>query len=134
MNSIKTIRVVVAVIEHAEHGILISRRQQGQHLAGLWEFPGGKIDAQESSEQALVRELQEELGITPNKYNYWFSIEHDYPEKSVCLEVYTVTDFAGQPQGREGQTIQWINPQQLNEYAFPEANKTIIEALFSKTR
>jgi 8-oxo-dGTP diphosphatase len=121
------ILVVAAVIRH-EGRILIAERAAHQHQGGLWEFPGGKVDCDETIEQALVRELHEELGITPTAFTPLIRIEHDYPDKSVCLDVWTVTAFDGEPHGREGQPIRWVTEDQLAHHAFPAANQPIVAA------
>ena len=74
--------MVVGVIENTKGEILIARRQAGQHLAGLWEFPGGKVEAEEKDEVALKRELNEELGINVRSASHLFDIDHEYPEKT----------------------------------------------------
>lgn len=123
----KRILVVAAVIRRGEH-ILIARRAAHQHQGGLWEFPGGKVESGEAVEAALVRELKEELGITATDFSPLIRISHDYPDKSVCLDVWTVTGFAGEPQGREGQPLAWVTGEELPGYDFPAANRTIVTA------
>lgn len=123
----KNIRVVVAVIEDEAGNILISKRQQGQHLAGLWEFPGGKVEAEESLESALARELQEELALRYESSKPLCSITHDYLEKSVTLEVFVVSKIKNTAMGMEGQEIRWVTKEALADYEFPEANKAILE-------
>ena len=97
------IQVVAAVIRDAEDNILITRRAQHVHQGGLWEFPGGKREAGETAPQALARELNEELGIQVLEAVPLIKVNHDYGDKQVQLDVWTVTDFAGEAWGREGQ-------------------------------
>jgi 8-oxo-dGTP diphosphatase len=123
----KRILVVAAVIRR-EGRILIAERALHQHQGGLWEFPGGKVEHGEALEQALVRELQEELGITPTAFTPLMTTEHDYPDKSVCLSVWTVSAFDGEPHGREGQPLRWVNEDALAQFAFPAANQPIVTA------
>jgi 8-oxo-dGTP diphosphatase len=123
----KRILVAAAVIRH-EGKILIAQRAAEAHQGGLWEFPGGKVEAGEPVATALVRELQEELGITPTIFRPLIRFTHDYPDKSVCLDVWEVTAFSGQAHGREGQPIRWIFPDELEAYQFPAANQPIIAA------
>ncbi len=124
-----SIRVAVGVIVNQESEICISLRQKGQHLAGCWEFPGGKIESGESVFQALKRELHEELGLDVFSATPLITIKFEYPEKNVCLEVYTVTQFSGEAIGKEQQEIRWVLPRDLNKYTFPEANKAIVDAI-----
>lgn len=123
----KRILVVAAVIRR-DGRILIAERAAHLHQGGLWEFPGGKVEPGEAVDAALVRELQEELGITPTVSSPLLRIAHDYPDKSVCLDVWEVTGFEGNPHGREGQPIRWVTPDELPQYAFPAANRPIVTA------
>lgn len=120
--------VVAAVIRDTAGRILIARRPEHVHQGGLWEFPGGKIEPGESAEQALARELWEELGIRPTQSRRLIRIPHHYPDRSVLLDVWEVTAFSGAPQGRQGQPLQWVEPSALPDYAFPAANQPITAA------
>jgi 8-oxo-dGTP diphosphatase len=122
-----TVHVAAAVIE-LDDKVLVSRRLDASHQGGKWEFPGGKLELGETASQALVRELQEELGITALEYHPLIQIHYEYPEKRVLLDVWTVSQFSGEPHGREGQTVQWLSPDQLGQYEFPPANLPIITA------
>ena len=122
------IRVAVAVIQRRDR-ILIAKRPQHLHKGGYWEFPGGKQEDNEPIEQALIRECFEELAIIPTKFFPLIQIEHNYPEKSVLLDVWTVTDYMGVPKGVEGQPLLWCPVSQIDEYQFPEANQAIVEAI-----
>lgn len=126
---VKLIHVAVGVILGADGKILIARRPQTAHQGGLWEFPGGKVDAGESVHQALVRELQEELAISVIASEPLIQIRHHYADKSVLLDVHKVNQFEGEPQGAEGQPICWVTPGELNNFEFPAANKPIIKAI-----
>ncbi len=123
------IHVAVGVIVNPKKEICISLRQKGQHLAGCWEFPGGKIEPDESTFQALKRELHEELGLDVLSSIPLITINFEYPEKHVCLDVHTVTEFSGEAIGKEKQEVRWVLPQDLKKYTFPEANKAIIDAI-----
>lgn len=127
------IRVAVGVICDGSGNILIAKRSAERHQGGLWEFPGGKIEAGESLFQALARELDEELGIQPHSQGCapLINIDHDYGDKLVRLEVCWVRSFAGQPQGREGQPLAWVSAQDLPSYDFPKANAAIVEAVLA---
>ena len=124
----KRIHVAAAVIRGADGRILIARRAADQHQGGLWEFPGGKVEAGEAVEQALARELQEELGIVPSAARPLIQVRHDYPDKQVLLDVWDVSAFHGEAHGAEGQPLAWVEPWRLSEYAFPAANRPIVAA------
>ncbi len=125
----KLIHVAVGVIIGSNGEILIAKRPQTSHQGGLWEFPGGKVDAGESVVSALRRELMEELSIQVTSAEPLIQIRHDYPDKSVLLDVYVVRNFDGEPAGAEGQPIKWVKPADLTQYEFPAANKPIITAV-----
>ncbi len=125
----KTIYVAVAVIKNEENEILISRRQQGQHLAGYWEFPGGKIEQNETVRDALIREIQEELAITIIPETHLIDVIYHYPEKTVNLKTWCCYLKQGIAQGNEGQKIEWVKKEDLQNYLFPPANQEIIKAL-----
>lgn len=125
----RRIHVAVGVIHGADGKILVAQRAAQQHLGGLWEFPGGKVEDGESVTEALARELHEELGIHALEQSRLCKISHDYDDKSVLLDVWNVHSFSGQAHGREGQPLRWLTPQQLHYEDFPQANKAIIRAL-----
>ncbi len=129
----KRILVVAAVIRGARGRILLARRPESAHQGGLWEFPGGKVEPGEPEADALVRELEEELGITPVASHPLIRIRHDYPDKLVELSVWQVDRFLGHDQvqgetGREGQRIAWFDPHELVDLDFPAANVPIVAA------
>ena len=128
LKSSKYLHVAVGVIKDRDGRILISLRHDAAHQGGLWEFPGGKVDSGEAVEQALVRELREELDISVQEIVPLIEIKHQYTDLNVLLDVWTVTLFSGEPSGLEGQTIKWVSPEQLTTYTFPEANYPIITA------
>jgi len=123
------VHVVVAAIFNAQHKVLISKRPAEVHQGGLWEFPGGKLEAGENVAAGLQRELHEELGITLTHARPLIRIAHDYPDKSVLLDVWRVNRFEGEPAGQEGQQISWVSVDRLPHYAFPEANLAIVTAV-----
>jgi len=116
------------VITNRAGQVLLARRPEHVHQGGLWEFPGGKLESGEGVEYALVRELHEELGLIPTVCRPLIRIRHDYPDKSVLLDVWRVDAWEGEPHGREGQPIQWVAPEALPARAFPLANRPIITA------
>ena len=123
------IHVAAAAIFDDQRRVLLSKRPAHVHQGGLWEFPGGKLEEGETLEQGLRRELQEELGITPAHARPLIRIAHDYPDKSVLLDVWRVDGFHGVPHGLEGQQIQWVPVDQFPSYAFPAANLPILKAV-----
>lgn len=130
------IRVAAGAIINRAGEVLIARRPDHLHQGGLWEFPGGKVEAGETVVAALARELHEELGITlvPSAIRPLIRIPHAYPDRVVLLDVWRVEAFTGQPHGREGQPICWVLPDALPRYAFPAANLPIVTALRLPTR
>lgn len=124
----KRIHVAAAVIRGADGRILIAKRADTQHQGGLWEFPGGKVEASETVREALVRELQEELAISVIKAQPLIQVQHDYPDKHVLLDVWEVREFSGELHGAEGQPLAWVSARQLPEYEFPQANQPIVAA------
>ena len=131
------IHVVAAVIHHNKDSdlILISKRPQHVHQGGLWEFPGGKVDASETPHQALQRELKEELDIEITHAQPLMQLHHDYTDKHIFLDVWTVLAFEGQGVGMEGQECRWVSLQDLlsptTQYQFPQANRPVLAKLQS---
>lgn len=122
--------VAVAIIRHKDE-YLLSRRLNNKDFAGCWEFPGGKIEAGEQIEQALHRELEEELGIQLNLTHCQalIQIPYHYAHKSVLLHCWLCDDFSGQPTGKQGQEWAWFSEEQLGKLSFPPANRGILRAL-----
>lgn len=129
MSPGKVVHVAVGVILDNEERVLLAKRPLQTHQGGLWEFPGGKVDGGESVSEALYRELEEELAIQVKTSEPLLEIRHDYTDKSVLLDVWLVTGFAGEPRGNEGQPIVWVAVSELANYDFPAANQAIVEAL-----
>lgn len=127
------IHVVAAVIWHPTDAgtFLISRRQQGKHLENLWELPGGKKNPAENALQALARELLEEVNIGDISAARLMQVTHDYPDRSILLDVWQVSAFKGEVYGREGQEICWVSINDINDYQFPDADKPVLEAIAS---
>lgn len=124
----KAIHVAAGVILNPDGKVLIAKRPDDVHQGGLWEFPGGKLESDEPVEVALKRELQEELGVDIQDAHPLIRIHHDYPDKSVLLDVWKITAFTGYAHGKEGQPIKWVAVEELNQLDFPEANRPIIKA------
>lgn len=125
------VRVAVAVICRNSQ-CFIAKRPDNVHQGGLWEFPGGKCELNETLTETLRRELREELGIEVLSFTQLISIAHSYPEKTVRLEICEVDRFTGEPSGCEGQETRWVPISALKSYQFPEANKTIVDLLVQR--
>ncbi len=125
----KLLHVAAAVVTNEKGEILIARRPATVDQGGLWEFPGGKLAPYETARQALFRELNEEVGIEVQSASPLIRVHHQYPERNVLLDVWSVEHFTGEAYGREGQAVRWVQPEELNQYSFPEANKPILKAL-----
>lgn len=126
----RRIHVVAGIIWNQQRTqLLVSRRPDHLHKGGYWEFPGGKVDAGESEQQALARELFEELNIHADGFEHFQTIEFDYPEKQVRLAFYHVFQVDGQICGKLQQEWRWLPVQDLSSYRFPEANQPVIDAL-----
>ena len=128
----RRVHVAVGVISDGDSGILVSRRAEHAHQGGLWEFPGGKVEAGETVQQALHRELLEELAIEVQACEPLLTIVHDYSDKSVLLDVWWVSAFSGEPHGREGQPLRWVAGRDLRNLDFPKANEAIIDVIEQK--
>lgn len=126
--TIKIVNVAVGVIKK-NNAIFICKRADEQHQGGLWEFPGGKVEAGESVFAALKRELIEEVGITIHSSSQLMVIEHDYGDKCVKLDIHVVSNFSGEARGAEGQPSEWVAINELSNYDFPAANADIIEKI-----
>ncbi len=119
---------VVAAVLMRDDRVLVAKRPSGSHQGNKWEFPGGKVKAGETRRDALVRELGEELGITVQSAHPLIQVRHSYPDKRVHLDVWRVTAFEGQPHGREGQDVAWVECSRLPDLEFPAANQPVIRA------
>ena len=109
--------------------ILITQRKLGSHLAGLWEFPGGKREPAETWQDCLVRELHEELAITVTVGELRYETVHHYPEKSVRLRFYAAVLISGEPRPIDCAAVAWVGPKDLPTYAFPEADRELVALL-----
>ena len=125
----RSIHVVAGVITDARDRILLARRTEGRDLAGLWEFPGGKVDPGESPEQALVRELREELGIEARVGEPVIVVPQQYPHKRLRLDVRRIAAWSGTVKGLDGQALAWVPPHRLASYAMPDADRPVVAAL-----
>jgi 8-oxo-dGTP diphosphatase len=123
------LRVVAGVLRDDRRRVLIAQRPAHQHMGGYWEFPGGKIVPGESAEAALARELNEELGVVLGRCHRLLRLRHDYPDRSVELEVLMVEDYEGVPASLEGQALKWVRAEELGNESLLPADRPIIEAL-----
>jgi 8-oxo-dGTP diphosphatase len=123
------LRVVAGVLRDDRRRVLIAQRPAHQHMGGYWEFPGGKIVPGESAEAALARELNEELGVVLGRCHRLLRLRHDYPDRSVELEVLMVEDYEGVPASLEGQALKWVPAEELGNESLLPADRPIIEAL-----
>ncbi len=127
----KILLVVAVALIDADDRVLIAQRPEGKALAGLWEFPGGKIDAGERPEAALIRELQEELGIAVKEAclaPLTFA-SYAYPEFHLLMPLYVCRRWEGFVQSREGQALKWVRPRELRQYPMPPADEPLIPPL-----
>lgn len=122
------VHVVVGILRR-NGKILVAERPEGRPYSGYWEFPGGKIEAGESAKDALTRELHEELGVQVARADFWFSLTHEYPDKTVNLEMWLVPEFGGEPHGRENQTLLWATVDEITTLRLLEGNWPIIDKM-----
>ncbi len=125
------VTVAVGILIDDAGRVLVTRRAPDAHQGGLWEFPGGKVEENETLLEALARELQEELGVLVEATEALMVLEHDYGDKQVRLDVHRVTSWSGEPRGLEGQPLAWQQPEQLRDWTFPAANRPILERLLA---
>src|SRR6201986_3811397 len=131
MSELKLTLVVACALIDADKRVLIAQRPEGKSMAGLWEFPGGKVEPGERPEATLIRELHEEIGITvaePCLAPLTFA-SHAYDSFHLLMPLYICRRYEGIPQGREGQAIKWVRPQALRDYPMPPADEPLIPFL-----
>ena len=127
----KTVHVAVGVI-FREDLVFLTKRASDVHQGGKWEFPGGKVENNETVQQALLRELKEEVAVDILSCQPLVVIEHDYGDKKVCLEVFLVDNFLNEPTAQEGQQQSWYSLQELQALDFPAANQEIVDLLLTR--
>ena len=127
----KIVTVVACALIDADGRVLLAQRPQGKSMAGLWEFPGGKVEAGETPERTLIRELREELGVdtaaaclAPLTF-----ASHGYPDFHLLMPLYVCRRWHGAPQAREGQALKWVRPAALRDYPMPPADVPLIAPL-----
>jgi 8-oxo-dGTP diphosphatase len=125
----RRVHVAAAAVADNKGRILIQRRSADVHQGGLWEFPGGKLEPGERADEALARELFEELGIHLRRFRPLIRTGHDYGDRHVVLDVYRVDEYEGDPAGKEGQPLAWVAPDDMDAAIFPAADRPVINAL-----
>src|SRR5438132_9921772 len=134
MNTAPPLMLVVAVaLVDPDGRVLLAQRPEGKGMAGLWEFPGGKIEAGETPEQSLIRELEEELGITVKEAclaPLTFA-SHSYPDFHLLMPLYVCRRWDGMVTAREGQSLAWVRPNRLREYPMPPADVPLVAHLMT---
>ena len=129
--SIKLVLVAACALVDADGRILIAERPPGKHMAGLWEFPGGKVEAGERPEDTLIRELAEELGITVKEAclaPLTFA-SHSYPDFHLLMPLYVCRRWEGMVTAKEGQALTWVRPNRLRDYPMPPADEPLVAHL-----
>ena len=131
MADLKLTLVVACALVDADKRVLIAQRPEGKALAGLWEFPGGKVEPGERPEATLIRELHEEIGITvsePCLAPLTFA-SHSYDDFHLLMPLFVCRRFRGIAQPREGQALKWVRPKQMRDYPMPPADAPLIPFL-----
>jgi 8-oxo-dGTP diphosphatase len=123
------LRVVAAAIFDVGNRVLIAQRPEGKHMAGWWEFPGGKVADGESDADALVRELREELGVESRAHALIATMSHEYPDRIVDLVLWQASIVSGEPRGLDGQQLQWVGCQSLGNVGLLPADLPLLPAL-----
>jgi 8-oxo-dGTP diphosphatase len=129
--SVKLVLVAACALIDADGRVLIARRPQGKSMAGLWEFPGGKVETGERPEQSLIRELKEELGIVVKEdclAPLTFA-SHLYPDFHLLMPLYVCRRWEGFVEAQEGQRLKWVRPTELRDYPMPPADEPLISHL-----
>lgn len=125
----KILQIAVGIIRNDAGEIYITQRAADAHMANKWEFPGGKIEAGETAEEAMIRELEEEVGITASEPQLFDKLEYEFPDRHITLWFWLVENWQGEPWGKEGQPGRWVAQNALIADEFPPANAPVIEKL-----
>lgn len=125
----KKLHIAAGVICDKHNNVFITQRPLKSHMGGFWEFPGGKLEDKETPEQALIRELQEEIDINVTQCTLLDTVTHDFPDRHITLSFFLVTEWENEPYGKEGQLSRWISIADLKAEEFPPANRTIVALL-----
>lgn len=125
----KHIEIAVGIIRSPHCQIFITQRGEDSHLAGFWEFPGGKVEIDETPYQTLQREIAEEIDIHIHETKFLKTVNHSYDDRDITIHAYLVEGWDGIPFAKEGQPSRWVAQEDLNADDFPDANRPIIEML-----
>ncbi|MFW0764300.1 8-oxo-dGTP diphosphatase MutT [Trabulsiella odontotermitis] len=128
----KKLQIAVGIIRNPRGEIFITQRAADAHMANKWEFPGGKIEEGETPEQAVVRELTEEVGIDAATPVLFDKLEYQFPDRHITLWFWLVENWQGEPWGKEGQPGRWVAQKALQADAFPPANEPVIAKLIAQ--
>lgn len=125
----KHTEIAIGIIRSENCQIFITQRGEDSHLAGFWEFPGGKIEVGETPYQTLQREIAEEVDIHIHDAQFLKVVKHSYDDRDITIHAYLVEEWDGVPFAKEGQPSRWVDQEELNADEFPDANRPIIEML-----
>jgi 8-oxo-dGTP diphosphatase len=131
IEGLPTLLVVAVALIDRDSRVLLTERPKGKNMEGLWEFPGGKVDKGETPEAALIRELQEELGVdteTSCLAPFTFA-SHTYEKFHLLMPLYVCRVWKGIPVGKEGQRLSWVRPNEMKNYPMPPADKPLVAML-----
>ncbi|MFT3729225.1 MAG: (deoxy)nucleoside triphosphate pyrophosphohydrolase [Terricaulis sp.] len=133
-SSRRLLLVVAAAMLDSEGRVLLAQRPQHKQLGGLWEFPGGKLEAGEAPEDALIRELKEELDVTvaPDALEPYAFASHAYADFHLLMPLYVITRWTGEPKPHDAQALAWARPQELRNYAMPPADVVLVDRLLER--
>ena len=126
---VKVCHVVIGILQNEQQEVLIALRVSHKIEPNVWEFPGGKVEPHETLENALIREFQEEIGITILKATSFLKTEKETDEFKLLLHTFRIVNYTGHPHGKENQLIRWVPIDALNNFVFPKANAPIISKL-----
>jgi 8-oxo-dGTP diphosphatase len=131
---VSVIHVVAGALFDTAGRVLIAQRPAGKHMAGGWEFPGGKLEPGEDRFDGLRRELREELGVDTLRASPLIAYEHHYAERSVFLDLWLVHEFSGEPGSLDNQALRWVTLEELDSVGLLEADRPMIGALRAAKR
>lgn len=130
----KHIEIAIGIIRSQDCEIFITQRGEDSHLAGFWEFPGGKIEPGETPYKTLQREIAEEVDILIHNAQFLKVVKHSYNDRDITIHAYLVEEWDGVPFAKEGQPSRWVDQEDLNADEFPDANRPIIEMLKNRDK
>ncbi|MBQ0209532.1 8-oxo-dGTP diphosphatase MutT [Providencia rettgeri] len=125
----KHLHIAAGIIRNSQQQIFITKRPEGTHMAGFWEFPGGKLEKGELPEAALIRELEEEVGIIVTQSELFHRVDHEFDDRFITLYFFMVSEWDNEPYGKEGQVSRWVAQQDLVVDEFPPVNRVIVDML-----